>query len=190
MIRCILLIILANLVFFSTIGYAENKWFVSVYGGQASNNRLVEIMGLEHQSTDAHMLAFTGGKELVTFKQYLRLEAEGQVAKHFDRQSHVELNALLILRWLPFPWDQFVDTSVAIGDGLSYAFTDPPLESENDEKTTNMLNYLMFEITVNSPRCDTIQFFARIHHRSGIYGLIEGVTEGSNFICAGIKWRI
>ena len=60
----------------------------------------------------------------------------------FRRAGPWELNCAFTLRWLPFFWDKYLDTSFAFGNGLSYATSDPELEiREGDENKTNQLLY-------------------------------------------------
>jgi len=170
---------------------AENKWFVSIYFGQASDNRFQDIAGrLDRQFIDSYMAAFSAGKELYTYKDYIRLEAEGQIARHWNIQSHSEVNAQLIIRWLPFFWDDYLDTSLAFGEGLSYATEIPLLETDECDETSNLLNYLMLELSFNIPQKSSWDIFSRIHHRSGVFGLFNNVTEGSNVVCIGLRRRL
>lgn len=156
---------------------------------------------------------------------YFSLEAEGQFVKHWGLENfscscracgdpgwdweegyshetqnsgyhtHEEYNALLILRWLEFPWNRYLVTSFAFGDGLSYATKEPPIEMNQHNKnhgteneTSKLLNYMLFELAFALPQYQQFNVVLRIHHRSGIFGLINGVSGGSNFIGAGVKY--
>jgi hypothetical protein len=119
----------------------------------------------------------------------LRWECEAQLAKHWGYQQHWETNVAVVLRWLDFPWDHRLDTSFAIGEGLSYASVKPKIELDKLGHTSNLLNYLMFEWEFQVPRHDQWSVFTRIHHRSGIYGLINNVSGGSNMVTWGIRIR-
>ncbi len=171
--------------------YAEEKWFIGAYFGQASDNNFLDIVGKSDlQLIDSYMAALTVGKELMTYNDTICLEAEGQIAKHWGVQSHAELNGVLILRWLPFFWDDYLDTSFGIGDGFSYASDIPVLETDESDETSRLLNYLMVELSFEIPKKASWDLFIRVHHRSGIFGLIRGVTEGSNLICTGVRYRL
>lgn len=129
------------------------------------------------------------GRELTGYRHYLRLEAEGQLVKHFDLMNHFEVNALVVLRWLPFPWDRYLDTSFAVGEGLSYATRDPAIEVEKHGRTSQLLNYLLFELAFCLPQHPRWDYFLRVHHRSGVFGLFDGVSGGSNLVGAGFRYR-
>ena len=108
------------------------------------------------------------------------------MVKHFKMQEHYEFNIALIYRWLKFPWDHIIDTSLAIGDGFSYALEKPKIELAK-HKTSKLLNYLLVEIALLVPGYRRWEVFTRIHHRSGVYGLINDIKGGSNFVALGLR---
>jgi hypothetical protein len=112
---------------------------------------------------------------------------------------HREYNAALILRWHKFPWDKYLDTSLAFGNGFSYATKYPPYETDPHGqlhgkehemyKVSKTLYYLVIEWNFTHPKINPWSVFIRVHHRSGIFGLINGVDGGSNFIGGGIRYE-
>ncbi len=118
-------------------------------------------------------------------------EWETQFAKHVGVQDNIELNALIVLRWQSFPWDEHLRTTAAIGEGLSWASKVPQLEEELDPdgKAAQLLNYLLIEFTFGLPSIPSWDLVFRIHHRSGIFGTFDGVNGGSNVLAVGLKWR-
>jgi hypothetical protein len=118
------------------------------------------------------------------------MEWEAQVAAHTGLQDHKEINGAFTLRWLPFPWDQYLDTDFAFGNGLSWASSDPKLEIRegNDERTGQVLYYFLFEFSFPSQRIPKWEVFIRIHHRSSAFGLFENTWTGSNFVGGGIRY--
>lgn len=113
--------------------------------------------------------------------------------------SHQEFNLLLILRWHKFPWDRYLDTSFAFGEGLSYATRVPAYEKDPHgvlhgpehklHEASDFLNYLMLELGFTYPEIAPWSLFFRIHHRSGVFGLFNDVDGGSNFICSGFRYH-
>ncbi len=45
------------------------------------------------------------------------------------------------------------------------------------------------EITFADPDNKNVEFLIRYHHRSGVFGLFDGVVSGSTFITAGVRFR-
>lgn len=121
----------------------------------------------------------------------LTWELEGQAAKHTGHQSHLETNLLLTARWNRFPWDGYVATSAALGWGFSYAHELPVLEprSDREEGSNRLLNYLLVELDFAPPTAPQWGLVFRLHHRSGVFGIYNGVNGGSNFVGGGLRYR-
>lgn len=167
----------------------EGKYFISLYGGRATERKFLEVARFCFTDfIDSNIIVVSAGKKLTGYKDLLRLEAEGQIAKHWRYQKHWEINAVLILRWLKFPWDKYIDTSFALGDGISYATEDPKVEVDEIGWTSKMLNYLMLEWEFSVPDQHKWSVFMRNHHRSGIYGLIDDISGGTNIVTGGIRY--
>jgi hypothetical protein len=163
------------------------KWFVTLYAGRYAHEHLTELLSFRasFREKNSQVLVVAVARELWRYKDLLALEAEGQVGRHVGAMDHWEFNGLAALRWHPFPWDEYLNTSLAVGNGLSYATEVPRVEKEYDEDAVRVLNYLLVELTFGLPEQPRWSFSLRIHHRSDVFGLFEG--GGSNFLCGGIK---
>ena len=168
-----------------------DRWFISLYGGMFSDNALLDIARLQTNFDNSSILVLSAGREIGRYRNKISLELEGQIAFHNGHQSHQEMNAVFIARWLQFPWDHLIDTSMAVGNGLSYATKEPPIEilDSKNGKSSQWLYYLLIEIAFGLCAADKWDLFVRVHHRSGIYGLIHDVDSGSNFIGCGLRRR-
>lgn len=98
-----------------------------------------------------------------------------------------EIDPYLAFRWANFSWNQFLNTSFAIGEGVSYTSSVPSIEKKYNTNTKRLLNYLMFEATFALPKHPQLQFIMRIHHRSGAYGLYHAGNSGSNDLGLGLR---
>jgi hypothetical protein len=93
---------------------------------------------------------------------------------------------VLIGRWHYFPWNKWVNTSFAVGDGISYYTEVSEVEEEDDDDAQRTLNYLLFELTLGLPKYPRVDLVFRIHHRSSVFGLAG--AGGSNFVTGGFKF--
>ena len=137
----------------------------------------------------------------VSYERFIKRETnydlgiQGSVFKFDDKgygSNPYELNAGIKGTWKKFPWSKYVRTKVYVLEGLSYANQIPYLEKENldfeGKPHSNFLNYLEFGIAVNLrdiTRIEPLDDFyggVGISHRSGIFGLINGVHGGSNYV--------
>jgi hypothetical protein len=163
------------------------KWFLTVYAGAFAQDDIGDIFALQPKFEDNDYIVVTAlAREFWHHKQYLSLEVEGQVGKHFNNDTFWEFNGALIGRWHAFPWDKYVDTSFAVGDGISVYTEVSEVEEEDDEDAGLVLNYLMFELALGLPRFPQWDLVVRIHHRSSVFGLAG--SAGSNYLCGGIKY--
>ena len=164
------------------------KWFLSVYGGPHTDENLAQIAVLNANYSDGNYVAVAAlAREIYRYEQWLSFELEGQVGKHFGSDNdHWEFVGLILGRWHPFPWDKYIDTSFAIGGGLSYFNELSQTELERDDNAQKLLGYLAFEFTFGLPQYPRWNLMFRVHHRSGAKGLIgESV---SNYSCFGLKF--
>ncbi len=134
--------------------------------------------------------AVTAGEKIGNLFGRIDFELEGQVVKHLAGQHHWEFNALAIARWLRFPWNDIIKTSFAVGEGLSLATETAVYEEKyHDEKTNKFLNYVMFEFDFALPHEHRWSLVTRLHHRSGVFGLFNGVYGATNAFGLGIRYH-
>ena len=194
--RCLVCLLICFFVLscFRRIAHAwePNKWFLTFYGGKYSPDDLKNIFLGSASFENSRIFCLALSHEILSFwKHRITGEWEVQAAKHFGIQDNFETNGLFLLRWHPFPWDKYLDTSFAVGDGLSYAWGRPETEVIESDSSTRLLNYLVFEFSFKPHwECPKhpISFVFRIHHRSGVFGLFNGTHGGSNFLCGGIRF--
>lgn len=165
---------------------------LTVYGGRYVDNSLPnELLVLERVDPVDSYVAVVAYSQVFYRNESYRWEAEEQVGQHFGDQDHLEVNALVIFRWTRFPWHEVMPTTFALGDGLSYAFEKPALEEElhaHEGGTNELLNYLLLELTFAAPSWRHWSVVGRVHHRSGVFGLFDGVDGGSNILTLGLRY--
>ncbi len=167
------------------------NWRYSVYHGRWSRTRFVDILfRMETDYRDSWFTAVSACRNILKLRPNLVLEGEVNIGKHSGIQEHFEINGLAAIRWNRFPWDDMVDISVAYGIGPSYAFGTPVIEERRRQpKPGRFLLYMMFEAEGRLAFFPEVSAFLRIHHRSGVFGVIRE-RQGSNIICIGIRGRI
>lgn len=165
--------------------------YLTLYAGKYTDESLGDVLVNKTIQFEHSFLGVVAwARALGDASRSYQWELELQVGKHAGVQTHWEFNALPVIRWKRLPWNHLLATTFAIGDGLSYATRVPPLElgSHTNIGANRLLNYVLVEMTVAPPRLKSVSFVARVHHRSGIYGLFNDVHGGSNIIAAGVKY--
>ncbi len=171
----------------------DRGWAVTVYSGPLSTQDSSKIfLKGKADFEGSAILALAGSKWLTSFfENKLDLEVEAQAVQHFGGQDHVEINpVVLVARWKAFPWNAYLPTTIAIGDGLSIATQVPKQEllRRGVKYSARVLNYMMAEITLSLPCLPQWALVARYHHRSGAFGTFGGVHDASTAFAAGIKY--
>lgn len=164
-----------------------NPWYMTVLGGVFSGSKLRELP--RHlELTDSYTFGVSVSKQFAEWTRYMRWEGELEVLKHSGDQKHWEFTGSVNLRWVVFPWNKYVETTAAIGEGLSWATEVPALEKADPsaKDSDQLLNYILLEVTFAVPETRW-SLATRIHHRSGVWGLFG--NNGSNVIEAGIRYR-
>ena len=120
----------------------------------------------------------------------LQFEGEFDIDKHFGQAHEYEVVLAPFLRWTAFPWNQHLYTNARLGIlGASYITGVSAWERQNsgNDKGSNFLQFGSLEATFARSERSPGEFFIRVHHRSGIFGLINGVGGGSNYLSCGFR---
>ncbi len=143
-----------------------------------------------------YMHALSLSREFQRIGKHFSLEVEGMFAKHHGKhqtgghQNYEEYVLALFLRYHTFPWNNFIDTSFAVGEGLSLTSKTPARETQrNNKESQPLLNYLALELEFTLPKYPRVGLVYRIHHRSGIFGLFGGVKGASDFYLLGLRYK-
>ena len=176
--------------FMSSARAAETPWSIGGLYGFSVDESVDEFPG---PSSDArlmrsYIIGLNVGREVWRIADSLALEVEGQVIQHSGVQSHFEFISAIGLRWHAFPWDEYLDTSFAVFEGLSLASQKPQGEITRHGDTARLLNYVGIEFDFSLPD-DGWSLVARLHHRSGVWGTFSGIRAGSNFFSIGLRRR-
>jgi hypothetical protein len=181
---CIAFILLCS----SEISRAEDSYSTAIYGALMADNSLGSVFLSPDLDSSYSLLTLVVSRKCTSYKQCIDFGFEGQIVKHFGNQDHVELNGVFVSRWLPFPWDQILDTSIAVGEGISFATEIPEWEKQRHSHASQLLNYLLFELSFSLPSFPKWGLIARIHHRSGVLGLFNHVHGASNALGLGLSY--
>ena len=141
------------------------------------------------ETGDAGVIAASVSRSFATMFGGLDLEAEAGLDQRFG-DMHATTGWLSVdFRWTRFPWNNVVATTIALADGPSMASeidAEERIRSENG-RGSDFLNYASPEFTFALPDDPEHELVFRYQHRSGIFGLINGVYEASSFACIGFR---
>ncbi len=160
-----------------------------LFGAAGTSSDIASIFTFDADFVDSVLIGAAINRRVFKLTRHFAIEFEGQIVRHFRKQDHWEFNGLGLIRYLTFPWDRYVDTSLAAGNGLSFATSTPEIERDDDKRTSQLLNFLTFELDFTLPQYPAWTLSTRLHHRSSIYGTFFGARAGSNFLATGLKYN-
>jgi hypothetical protein len=165
------------------------RWAVCAYEVVLVESPMLQVLWSLSEIRPGFRIAAVAVARRLSRGRWIDTEMEGQVAWGVEGSDHVETNALYVVRWRRFPWNRWLPTSFAVGPGLSYASKIPGWERAHHPKTNRLLAYFLWEVEFAPRRRSPLRLVARLHHRSGAFGLFNGVTAGSNAVGLGLKFR-
>ena len=161
---------------------------LTVYAGQSNSNDLLQIIHFEFGGFEPYPILGLEYSKVFRETRFFDLEWAFHFVKHFETVSLFELDGLATFRWKSFPWNEWVTTSLGIGEGVSWATGYPSSESVSQNIRAPLLNYLWIDVRMGLPSMPEWFLDLILHHRSGVYGLL-GVAGGSNYISLGVTRR-
>lgn len=176
---------------------APGRYAFLFYYGTMTKNTLGHVIKMSYTVDDEQLYS---GEISYIFKpdQSIRryfdrvfqsIEANFNFTVHNDHgEKFWELAPYLSFRIKNFPWKKYLITSLSLGEGISWCSEISTREYRNSKDPQRILNYLNFEFTAALPKYQRIEFVARFHHRSGVFGLYRSHNSGATAAGLGIRW--
>lgn len=206
---CIGLLFFVTKTVFAGDGWFDNypanarQWSFLFYGGVTATQSLHDLIRFNFDSAGEEVysaeLAYALSQENAVSKFFHPLLDQIQfavnVAERYDDEASypvTEFDAYLMVRRTNRLWARYLYTTMAVGEGVSYATSVPYVEQGGITgiSSTRFLDFMTFEITFALPSYPYFQVVTRIHHRSGCYGLFYPKDQGpgSNNIGVGFRY--
>jgi hypothetical protein len=102
---------------------------ISLYGGKEVTTSMERIFFVKYPPRllpdwhwrGGYLAAATFSRRLVTFMDVVSLEPEFGIGQRFGRMHATEFWGALNIRWIAFPWNNYIKTSIGLADGISIA---------------------------------------------------------------------
>jgi hypothetical protein len=175
------------------------NWYLG--GGPMANESLVHVFLFDYGGwyDDTYLISGEIGYTLKDDNPVMRflspVVSSVDVVANFTYQDepgqHVfEFNPYMMARWSNFPWNNTIRTTFGLGGGLSYATPIPQIEKDSkdpDGNYKNLMHFMAVEATFSLPDHKDWQLVYRLHHRSGVFGLMQGDNAGNTAVEIGIR---
>jgi len=175
------------------------SWNWLLAGGRMTNAALIDVFVFNFGWDDATLVSGEIGYTLKKDNPVVRfldpVVSSVDVAINFTYQDDsgqdvFEIAPYMMARWSNFPWSNTIRTTFGLGGGLSYATPIPSLEKQSTDANPdyeNLMHYMAIEATFALPNHKDWQLVYRLHHRSGVFGLMQGDNSGTTAVQIGIR---
>ena len=111
----------------------------------------------------------------MVFRPKLEAPLTLEVFDEHARRPFLSYNAALMVRWVDFPWNNYVRTTAGLGWGLSYSEKIPAMERRKrpEQHRSHLKFTLPVEVTFAHPRWPQHQLAVFIAHQSGGFGFFD-----------------
>ena len=113
-------------------------------------------------------------------------------AQHYGKGEVLETDALFFIKYARIlPPCAKLNTDFTWGYGASYVWGNPYFDDDpygREGEKYPLITYFMIDWDFYLKSTPDVHFFFRIHHRSGVYGLVAPVNVGTNFLGYGFRY--
>lgn len=173
------------------------KWFGLIYIGKMTNDNLGQVLTFNYSFDQDTLYSLEIGKELHPcniFRRFLQpvvtsVDVRANVTVLDDTNGTIyEVNPYFALNWRNRIGCRFLRVTASFGEGISYVSRVPFAEARNSDQQKQLLNFLLFELAFALPQQPRLELVARIHHRSGVFGLYHATNDGSTAIGLALRY--
>ena len=173
------------------------EWAVTILGGVLNRANFSKTLFTPWTSSfdDTQLLSGMVSRRVYEFGQdsllgpYWFIDWEVGAGQRFGNSTATELWTALYFKYDGFPWPNTIYMTAGVSTGVNYATStsDHEVRKSGNGTGTNLLHYFSPEITFANPDNKDFEIVARLHHRSGVFGLFDGVDGGSTFLSVGFR---
>lgn len=175
------------------------SWNAMLAYGQMTDAALVDVFVFNFDWADAKLLSGEVGytlKEDNAFQKFMspvlnNIDVAFNVTYQDDPAGTIFVfSPFVMARWNKFPWSNAIHTTFGLGGGLSYATDIPSIEidpTDPDGDYKRLLHYVAVEATFALPQHKDWQLVYRLHHRSGVFGLMGAENAGNTAVQIGLR---
>ena len=174
------------------------NWFVAA--GQMTNGSLVHDLYFDYGGfADIYLVSAEVGYTMKNDNAFTRFfepfvsDIEGVMNITYQDESNqnvIEFNPYMMFRWSNLPWNKTIRTTFGLGGGFSYATPIPDFEKDPKDVNghyNNLMHFIAVEATFALLQHKDWQLVYRLHHRSGVFGLLGADNVGNTAVEIGLR---
>jgi len=169
---------------------------LSLWIGPSARDGDVRDIAVQPWSYDWGRELFVGASHSYRLGRFWRdftFDAEIGGGYRFGDTNTLDAWGAFYVRYDGFPWRDLLYTAFGVSTGLHWLDTLPEAETGPPERPephrSKWLHYFSPELVFSLPESPQHEVAIRYHHRSGIFGNMNGVWEGSNVLMIAYRHR-
>jgi hypothetical protein len=169
---------------------------LSLWIGPSARDGDVRDIAVQPWSYDWGRELFVGASHSYRFGRFWRdftFDAEIGGGYRFGDTNTLDAWGAFYFRYDGFPWRDRLYTAFGLSTGLHWLDTLPEAETGPPERPephrSKWLHYFSPELVFSLPDSPQHEVAIRYHHRSGMFGNMNGVWEGSNVLMIAYRHR-
>lgn len=170
----------------------ETPRTLSVYGAQGVDENFLTIFSGNLTPEKTYLVAADVAFPLGRLKESWFFDLHLILARHTGLQENEEVSITPSLQIKDLlPDNSLGNLALMWGMGLSYAFGTPTYEDgpiDDPDRRYRFQSFMLVDLELYRDYDQAVKPFVRIHHRSGIYGLVAPRRVGSNFFAMGLRF--
>jgi hypothetical protein len=175
------------------------SWNATLLYGQMTDAALVDVFVFSFEWEDAKLLSGEIGYTLEESNPIVRfldpvlssIDVAMNVTYQDDPAGTIFVfSPFIMARWSNFPWSKTIRTTFGLGGGLSYATDIPSIEIHPNKPNgdySRFMHYIAVEATFALPKRPDWQLVYRLHHRSGVFGIMGADNVGNTAVQIGLR---
>lgn len=165
-------------------GDGKNDWAFEIGVSTITNNNIEDFASPTfslkriHGPNGGNLYSFTATRLLGhlkweigghTFTPQLEVPLTLEIVDENSRSAFLDYNASFSVRWIDFPWNEYVSTTFAMGVGLSYSSKIylADIARHPDEERSHLLINFPIQLTLALPEHPRHQLMIFVSHQSG-----------------------
>ncbi|MBC6440833.1 MAG: hypothetical protein GDA49_10590 [Rhodospirillales bacterium] len=157
---------------------------MQVFGSKGSERNFSDTITniFDYERPQERVIAISGNRDTAWFRDQLSLKGELMLRQPLRPRELSRVRPRVLRALAGFPLERVCRHH---GGG--------PLGAERHDDLSDrsrLLNRFNLELTGAMPHHPDTSLMVRLQHRSGIFGLINGVTDASNFLPFGVRHEL
>ncbi len=166
---------------------------IFLFGGIHSTGNLGRSLNPFARHDDSYLVGAAFARDFLPLGTHIVVGGEIGAAARFGNRASAEFWGGPNVRLRPLPIGEALAVVPGVVVGLSVVTKPTDIERQREiarNGDATLLFYLAPEVALLIRQWPNLEIVYRVHHRSGLFGTLGRLEEGSNAHVLGVRWRM